>query len=505
MSFIKKLDFSLIYKKIKDNKHIIIAFFTAVVAIGICSKSSPIYPFNDWYDSNCFLTVGKSMLHGFVPYRDIFEQKGPVLYMLHALAALISDKSFVGVYFIEVLFAAFFLVICYKILSLYSKNPSYLWMPVIAGIIYSADGLCHGDSAEEFCLPLIAYCLYFGLKAVKNNALPDNEESFFIGVTSAFVLWIKYTMLGFYIGWFVAFIFIALSQKKIIPLLKMTGLIAAGVAAASLPILIYFAVSGALDDLWTVYFYDNLFLYSQVEDQATGASRILNNLKGGESSLKHYNLFTYLLIFVALIDTFKRRFSEFVLFSLSAAGLFVITYIGGRGYPYYSFIFSALAVMGLVELSVYEEKLREKLKDKIYFKTLAKVVVPAVCAIYSFYNCDNTYLLEYEKSDLPQYQFAEIINQKEDATLLNYGFLDGGFYTVADVLPSTKYFCKLNLPLDDIMDAQNEIVANGLVDFVVTNGITIHQDNYEEVGNMTFYYEGFNINYHLYQLKEITE
>ncbi len=496
------MNLTLIYKKIKDSKHIIFAFLTAVVVLGICTKSSPVYPFNDWYDSNCFFTVGKAMLHGYVPYRDIFEQKGPVLYMLHSLAALISEKSFIGVYILEVLFATFFLVICYKILSLYSKKPSLLWLPVIASFVYSADALCHGDSAEEFCLPLIAYCLYFGLKAVKNNTLPDNEESFFIGVTSAFVLWIKYTMLGFYIGWFVAFVFIALSQKKIIPLLKMTGIIAAGVAVASLPILIYFAVNGALDDLWTVYFYDNLFLYSQVEDEATGASRMLNNLKGGDSSLRHYNLLTYLLIFVGLIDTFKRRFSEFLLFFISAVGLFVLTYIGGRGYPYYSFIFSALAVMGLVELSIYEEKLREKLKDKIYIKNFVKVFLPAVCAIYAFCNCENTYLLEYEKSDLPQYQFAEIINQKEDATLLNYGFLDGGFYTTADILPSTKFFCKLNLPLDELMETQNAMVANGEVDFVVTNGITIHQDNYEEVGNMTFYYEGFNINYHLYQLKE---
>lgn len=74
----------------------------AVVAITICSKSSPLYPLNDWVDANCFMTVGKSMIHGLVPYRDLIEQKGPLLYMIHAVAALISETSFLGVYFIEI-------------------------------------------------------------------------------------------------------------------------------------------------------------------------------------------------------------------------------------------------------------------------------------------------------------------------------------------------------------------------------------------------------------------
>ena len=43
----------------------------------------------------------------------------------------------------------------------------------------------------------------------------------------------------------------------------------------------------------------------------------------------------------------------------------------------------------------------------------------------------NTYMLGYRKEQLPQYQFSEIITRTKEATLLNYGFLDGGFYTVS--------------------------------------------------------------------------
>lgn len=67
---------------------------SAVLLITLCSKSSPLYPLNDWVDANCFFTVGKSMLHGLLPYRDLWEQKGPFLYMLHAVAAMISYRTF---------------------------------------------------------------------------------------------------------------------------------------------------------------------------------------------------------------------------------------------------------------------------------------------------------------------------------------------------------------------------------------------------------------------------
>ena len=78
--------------------------------------------------------------------------------------------------------------------------------------------------------------------------------------------------------------------------------------------------------------------------------------------------------------------------------------------------------------------------------------------------------MAYEKEELPQYQFAAIINQTEHATLLNYGFLDGGFYMAADVLPSTRFFCRLNLRDSDfpqMRDEQERLIADAQVDYVV--------------------------------------
>ena len=70
----------------------------SAVMIGLCSRCSPLYPFNNWNDANCFFTTGKAMFSGKVVYRDIYEQKGILLYFLYGLCYLVSNKTFLGVY-----------------------------------------------------------------------------------------------------------------------------------------------------------------------------------------------------------------------------------------------------------------------------------------------------------------------------------------------------------------------------------------------------------------------
>ena len=55
---------------------ILFCFCLSFVILSLTSKCSFLYPFNDWVDANAFFTVGKSMMRGIVPYKDLFEQKG---------------------------------------------------------------------------------------------------------------------------------------------------------------------------------------------------------------------------------------------------------------------------------------------------------------------------------------------------------------------------------------------------------------------------------------------
>ena len=99
---------------------VVICFVSAFGVLMMCTKSSFLYPFQDFWDINCYLTVGKSMMNGIVPYRDLFEQKGPLLYFIYGLAWLISHDTFIGAYMFEVLAGFIFLFYSYKIMRLYA-------------------------------------------------------------------------------------------------------------------------------------------------------------------------------------------------------------------------------------------------------------------------------------------------------------------------------------------------------------------------------------------------
>ena len=128
----------------------------------ICTASSPRYATNPWNDANAFLTMGRSMANGLTIYKDIFEQKGPLLYLLHAAACLISDSSFFGVYIIQSLSLSATAFAAYKIASLYVGTAwSVISAVLTCFVTVHPGGYYYGDRAEEFCHPVMMFSTYF--------------------------------------------------------------------------------------------------------------------------------------------------------------------------------------------------------------------------------------------------------------------------------------------------------------------------------------------------------
>ena len=136
---------------------------TATVTITIVSTCSPLYPFNPWDDANCFFTVGRGIIHGLVPYRDLYEQKGPVLYFIYALAALISEKSFIGAWLVECFMASVFAVFSWKTAKLFTEPSKFAMalVPLFLGLTYTTRLFNFGGNAEEICFPRLTVALYF--------------------------------------------------------------------------------------------------------------------------------------------------------------------------------------------------------------------------------------------------------------------------------------------------------------------------------------------------------
>ena len=249
----------------KKERGLALAACAALAALMLlfASQCSPLYPINLWDDANCLLTVGRVMRRGGVLYRDIYEQKGPLLYLIHALAACISDTSFWGVYALEIPALTAALYAAYRLLRLRTGAGFALGAAAVWGALTVTGGaFMRGDSAEEFCLPLLTAAL--ALAMPNTEGAPDRCAQ--SGCCSA-ACWpegiatIKYTLLGAMVGLCAVEGALALKEGGAPRALKSAGVFLAGMAIPILPWVIYFAANGALRDAYTAYIYNNVFLY----------------------------------------------------------------------------------------------------------------------------------------------------------------------------------------------------------------------------------------------------
>ena len=174
----------------------------ATIALVLCSKSSPLYVLNDWMDANIFFTMGKSMFRGKVLYRDVFDHKGPVLYFLYGLASLIDYTGFTGVLAVEIIAFALFLhcgLRTAELLAGRALHPAWAVLPA-AGIAASR-AFAHGGSAEELLLPFLAFALYGAVKTLQDTHPMPLRTVVLHGFLAGCALWLKYTVLGFYLAW----------------------------------------------------------------------------------------------------------------------------------------------------------------------------------------------------------------------------------------------------------------------------------------------------------------
>ena len=471
----------------------------AVITITICSLSSPLYPFNTWVDANCFFTVGKSMLFGKVPYRDLYEQKGPLLYALYALAYPISHRTFTGVWLLEIGAASVFLYFTSRTIRQIIGRKSPLLVTLSTVIVYTVPAFFKGGSAEELCLPLLMMAVYYGTSSILQDRDLSSKEALLIGISSGAVLWIKYSMLGFYIGFILIPAWRILRKKHLKQLLKMLLTITAGVVLISLPVLFYFGFHRALPELWTAYFYNNIFLYGN----SSSLRDMVHNLLSGAASMLTFNDATILLTFFAVISLVREKnyaYASFIVFAFLFA--FLLVYIGGITWIYYSEILCVFVPVGLAQLwKGLPDRLLSS-RDREHKEGAGGTVIKTVSCILlvaALLGNENTEMLKYRKADLPQFAFAETIAETPGATLYNYGALDIGQYTVSDIVPSCRYFCILSIGLEEMYTDANRYITEGATDYIVSRGATVESPYYTLVQTTTFTDEGVEFPYYLYR------
>ena len=456
--------------KIINRKKILIIiylFLISFIILMFSSKNSFLYPFNDWVDANAFFTVDKSMLHGIVPYKYIFEQKGPLLYLIYGFASLISFKTFFGVFILEVLFWTVALIYFYKILKLFcSTKTSLIIIPIFVTIIVTSKAFTHGGSAEEFCIPFFFITLYYFIKHFKVKDL-TKKEMLLNGIIAGLVLLIKYTLLGFWIS-FTLSIFIDFILKKdyknsfIYPIILLLGMF-----IPLILFLLYFGLNGAIYDFFYNYFWINITAYNgeQIGIFAKIYQIVIGCIKAFGSNIIGLIIILLIPIFIWKLDL-KKRAKILLMISILISILGV--YYGLKFYRYYLLFILFFISIGLIVIFNLVDNYINKINNRLYNVIIISVLLVSI--FNSYYNANYKEYLNIDIKDLFQYEFAQIINAEENPTMVNMGHLDCGVYTLSGLIPTTYFFEEQNISYQyfpDNIDAFRNYIKNKTTMFIV--------------------------------------
>lgn len=475
-------------KNNSSKSFILFSLAASFVSLLFFSESSMLYPINSWVDTNCYFTVGRSIVNGLFPYINLYDQKGLIVHLIYTIAALISQKSFLGVFIIEVFCFSLFLYYSYKCINLYNKKTSmhYFAIAILSIVVPSSEAFQRGGSVEEISLFMYVLSLYLILKDLTQSNIPTNKTALIIGALSSVTFWMKYTLCGLYFGLIVFVIYLSIKNKlSLNRLVKLASFFILGFILVTVVVFVILIIKNALSAMFISYFYNNIFTYSDFSNRS-----ILNCISGPiQSLIDNYPYSLFVLIGLICLLFNKNRRNETIVATLCILFFCLSTYSGGVYYSYYGLPFCCFSFFGFIDLDHCFERISLKKAEIAYYTLIVLFIINATVNNTSFKKIGQ------KKEELVQYKFASIMENDSNATLLNYYFLDGGFYFASGIIPNCQYYYKPN-HLSYIKQEQDKYITEKKVKYVVTTGEKIQTKDYEIISSEE--YDG--INYLLYKL-----
>lgn len=244
--------FNIIGQIFRENGYILLGMCAiSVLFVALFSYStSPLY-FHDGYDSCVFMTMGLAILEGKVPYADLFDHKGPVLYFINAFGLWIG-RGKIGVFFLQIIANAISFTFIYKIARLF-LDLKFSIIALMGAFIFYGYCIQSGDLCEEWMLCLISPALFIALRNI--ISCPNERrllfDSAFYGFCFTMCFFIRPNDAVIHLGgiMFGAILWMLMGRhyKRAIHNGVVMGV---SCIICALPIILFFVIHDALPDFW---------------------------------------------------------------------------------------------------------------------------------------------------------------------------------------------------------------------------------------------------------------
>ena len=234
---------------------IVIAFLFTSQGISFPASERLIYS-----DGSIYQYLGHLICIGKMPYKDAFDHKGPLLYLINALSCKIGIYN--GGWIIDLIFMIAAVSFMYKSVR---KVTGTLFSMVLILIVITdfSHSYWEGNTPDFYALPLNAMVLFLLLDYYIDGSL-SRLKAFLVGVLTACVFWLKLTSIIGIATMCFLIVIDCLLKKNYKAIIRYLVWFIIGFWGISSLLFIWLIVKGAFDSMINDYFAFNLF-YAESE------------------------------------------------------------------------------------------------------------------------------------------------------------------------------------------------------------------------------------------------
>lgn len=439
--------------------------FILCIALAVASLFR-LYPGNarpPIQDSSAFLYIGKRMSEGKLPYRDLFDHKGPLLYLIEYCGIRMMPGSFTGVWLLEVLnllFTAFFML---RLANIAAEYKADAWLSVMAVL-----GVCGwmvwqgGNFTEEFALPWITSAAWICGRFFESG-IYRKRDIVLLGAGFAAVLLLRANMIAAWAALMPIVFILLLRDRRFADIGKCTFLFFGGALLVLCPMLAWAWKAGFLKEFLEDYILFNL----RYTDAAGGTAQRL--LLSASFAAVLWPAAAALVFSLILRPRKTILWYNFVFFAVSA----FTAAMSGRLYYHYAIVMLPAAVLPFATCFDATARLFQRNERN---RVPAPAVMIAATLVMLSGALGYRYLSHYEPGDDAVTAYLKKKTEIEDDVLVIGN--SSWYYLLADRKTENRFFYQLP-PMeisDELREAFFEELEEKPSDYVLLPGYREERD-----------------------------
>lgn len=422
---------------------VFLLLFSALFVLRFSYSTSILYP--DYYgsDSAIFQLIGKYWAQGVIPYKELFDHKGPLIFLIDAIGYSLGGRS--GILILQTISLTATIWAFYRFCRL-----GMSWLPAsvstAVSLLYLARSFDEGNMTEEYSLLFLSIPLYLAGRwylGQRKGDIPFHPWQYaaVYGGCFAAVLMLRLTNAILICSLvLVIVVFLVLCRQWQTLFANALGFLG-GFGVCFLPFAAYFAANGALGDMlygtigYNIFYATEFSITDYYAHNQWAASTIRRVLFDFGAPL-------FLLLAVSVLALVANRKNLLAWAGLVASPVSMYVLFTNRPYVHYFMIVTPLLpLIALLTAELWQQR-----------RTLAVCgfAAPALCAVWFVSLCfrlpiwpaDNFvahYPAEIADYNTAAQACASQIPQDERSSVLAYN-VEAQWYLINDIQPCQRYF-----------------------------------------------------------------